>query len=76
MINVTTLILKLSISHFLDGDVPRSASNGVYISQLIRYAGASGCVADFGARGGLLTRRLLGQGCRCRGLRRAFSKFC
>ena len=26
------LILKLSISHFLDGDVPRSTSYGVYIS--------------------------------------------
>ena len=35
MINVATLILKLSTSHFLDGDVPRSTSYGVYISQLI-----------------------------------------
>ena len=32
MINVKTLILKLSISHFLDGDVPRSTSYRVYIS--------------------------------------------
>ena len=60
---------------FLDGGVPRSASYGVYVSQLIRFAGASGCVAGFSARGGLLTRRLLGQGCRCHRLRRAFSKF-
>ena len=47
MINVTTLILKLSISHFLDGDVPRSTSYGVYISQLIRFARASSYVVDF-----------------------------
>ena len=35
---------------FLDGDVPRSTSNGVYISQLIRIAGASSYVADFNTR--------------------------
>ena len=37
MIDVTTLILNC---HFpiLDGDVPRSTSYGVYISQLIRFA--------------------------------------
>ena len=28
---------------FLDGDVPRSTSYGVYISQLIRFARASCC---------------------------------
>ena len=32
---------------FLDGDVPRSTSYGVYISQLIRFASASSYVADF-----------------------------
>ena len=31
---------------FLDGDVPRSTSYGVYISQLIRFARASSHVAD------------------------------
>ena len=40
MINVTTLILKLSISLFLDGDAPRSTSYVVPISQLIRFARA------------------------------------
>ena len=60
---------------FLDGDVPRSASYGVCVSRLVRFAGASGCVADFGARSVLLTRRLLGQGCRCHRLRKTFSKF-
>ena len=60
---------------FLDGDVPRSASCGVCVSRLVRFARASGCVAGFGARGGLLARRLLKQGCRCRRLREAFSGF-
>ena len=32
---------------FLDGDVPRSASCGVYISQLIRFARVSSHVDDF-----------------------------
>ena len=32
---------------FLDGDVPRSTSYGVYISQLIPVAGASSYVTDF-----------------------------
>ena len=34
---------------FLDGDVPRSISYGVYISQLIRFARVSSQVADFNA---------------------------
>ena len=60
---------------FLDGDVPRSASCGVCVSRLVRFAGASGCVADFGARGGLLAHRLLEQGYRFHRLRKTFSKF-
>ena len=35
---------------FLDGDVPRSISYGVYISQLIRFARVSSHVVDFNAR--------------------------
>ena len=35
---------------FLDSDVPRSTSYGVYISQLIRFARVSRHVADFNAR--------------------------
>ena len=61
---------------FLDGDVPRSASYGVYISQLIRFARVSGHVDDFNTRNRVLAAELLGQGCRCRGLRGAFSGFC
>ena len=41
---------------FLDGDVPRSTSYGVYISQLIRFARASSYVADFNTRNKLLTQ--------------------
>ena len=60
---------------FLDGGVPRSATCGVYISQLVRFAGVSGRVVDFNARGGGLAARLLQRGCRCRGLRKTFSGF-
>ena len=49
---------------FLDGDVPRSTSNGVYISQLIRFARASSHVADFNTRNKLLAQKLLKQGYR------------
>ena len=35
---------------FLDGDVPRSTSYGVYISQLIRFARVSSHVDDFKGR--------------------------
>ena len=35
---------------FVDGDVPRSISFGVYIPQLIRFARAYSCVADFNTR--------------------------
>ena len=60
---------------FLDGDVPRSTSYGVCVSRLVRFAGASGCVAGFGTRGGLLTQKLLGQGYRYHKLRKTFSEF-
>ena len=35
---------------FLDGDVPRRTSYGVYISQLIRFARASSNESDFSCR--------------------------
>ena len=60
---------------FLDGDVPRSTSCGVYISQLIRFARVSSHVVDFNARNKSLTAKLLRQGCRCHGLRWTFSRF-
>ena len=47
---------------FLVGDVPRSTSYGVYISQLIRFARASSYVSDFNTRNKLLTQKLRKQG--------------
>ena len=60
---------------FLDGDVPRSTSYGVYISQLIRFARASTYVADFNTRNKLLTQKLHEQGYRYHKLRKTFFKF-
>ena len=74
MIIVTTLILKLSISHILDGDVPSSTSNGVFNSQLIRFARASSHVTDFNTRNKLINQNLLKQGHRYHKLRKAFFK--
>ena len=47
---------------FLDGDVPRSTSYGVYISQLIRFARVSSHVDEFNTRNKVLTAKLLRQG--------------
>ena len=60
---------------FLDSDVPPSASYGVYISQLIRFARVSSHVDDFNTRNKVLTAKLLRQGYRYHKLREAFSKF-
>ena len=60
---------------FLDGDVPRSTSYGVYISQLVRLARVSNHVDDFNTRNKVLTAKLLRQGYRYHKLRKAFSKF-
>ena len=60
---------------FLNGDVPRSTSYGVYISQLIRFARVSSHVADFNARNKSLTAKLLQQGYRYHKLQKTFSKF-
>ena len=60
---------------FLDGDVPRSTSYGVYISQIIRFARASSYVADFITRNKLLTQKLLKQGYQYHKLCKTFSKF-
>ena len=60
---------------FLDGDVPRSTSYGVYISQLIRFARASRYVTNFNTHNKLLTQKLLKQGYRYRKLRKPFLNF-
>ena len=59
----------------LDGDVPRTTSYGVYISQLIRFARASSDVKDFNDRNRHITCKLLQQGYRYHKLRNFFVKF-
>ena len=49
---------------FLDGDVPRSPSYGIYISQRIRFARVCSNVDDFNSRNLFLTAKLLKQGYR------------
>ena len=44
---------------FSDGNVPRSTSYGVYISQHIRFARASSYVTALSARNKLLAQKLL-----------------
>ena len=56
MINVMTLISIYVVNFpFLDGDVPRRPSYGVYISQLIRFARVCSHVDDFNTRNKCLT---------------------
>ena len=61
---------------FLDGDVPRSPSYGVYISQLIRFSRVCSIVDYFNNRNLFLTAiELLKQGYRYHKIRKAFSNF-
>ena len=60
---------------FLDGDVPRSTSYGVYISQLIRFARVSSHVDDFNTRNKVLTAKLLRLRYRYHNIRKAFPIF-
>ena len=57
---------------FLDGDVPRSPSYGLYISQLICFARVCSNVDDFNSRNLFLTAKLLKQGYRYNKIRKAF----
>ena len=59
---------------FLDGDVPRSPSYDVYISQLIRFAIVCSKIDDFNNRTLFLIAKLLKQGYRYHKIRKAFSK--
>ena len=60
---------------FLDGDVPRSTSYRVFISQLSRFARTSSYVVDFNTCNKLLTQKLLKQCYRYHKLQKTFSKF-
>ena len=60
---------------YLDWDVPRRASYGVYISHLIWFASVSSHVTDLNIRNKVLTAKHLNQGYRYNKLRKAFSIF-
>ena len=57
---------------FIDGDVRRSPSYGVYLSQLIRFARVCSRVDDFNNRNTICLQRLLKQGYQYHKLRKAF----
>ena len=60
---------------FLNRDVPRRPSYGVYISQILKFARVCSHVEYFNARYKCLTAKLSNQGYRYHKLRKAFSKF-
>ena len=60
---------------FFDGDVPRSTSYDVYISQLIRFARASSHVADFNTRNKLLTQTFKNKAIRILNFAKPFLNF-
>ena len=60
---------------FLDGDVSRRPSYGVYITKLIIFARVCSQVDDFNTHNKCLTTKLLKHGYRYHKLRKAFSKF-
>ena len=74
MINGTIFYFDIVSFPFLDGDVPRRTSYGIYISQ-IRFARASSNLNDFNYRNKALTAKLLRLGYRYFKLRKAFSTF-
>ena len=67
--------MKSSHNNFLEGDVPRRTSYGVYITQLIRFARVSSNLSDFNCSNIALAAKLLRQSYRYFQLREAFLKF-
>ena len=66
---------KIVFFPFVDGDVLRSSSWGVYISQSIHFARVCSNVDDFNNRNLLLTAKLLKQGYRYHKIRKECVKF-
>ena len=75
MINEMSFYFDIVNFPFLDGDVPRSTSYGVYVSQRIRFARVSKHVDDFNTHNKVLAAKLLRQGYRYHKICKAFSKF-
>ena len=69
------MILIIVNFPFLEGDVPRRTSYGMYISQLTHFARASSSVSDFNCHNKALTARLLRQGYRCHKFGKMFSLY-
>ena len=72
---VSSKIYEILNFPFLDGDIPRSISCGVYISQLIRFERVCSNVDEFNNRNLFKTAILLKQGYEYHKIRKAFSKF-
>ena len=60
---------------FLDGDISRAPSYGVYISHLTRFARVSSHIVNFNFRNKILTAKLHNQGHRYHKFRKKISKF-
>ena len=65
--------VKIGNFPFLYGDIPRSSSYGVYISQLIRFVRVCSNVSEFINMNQLMTVKLLKQGYRYHNIRKVFS---
>ena len=59
---------------WLSGDVPKVPYDGVYISQLVRFARCCTSISDFNSKNIQLTSKLLTQGYRYHKLRKIFGK--
>ena len=70
-----TISILIPVFQFLDGDVPRRTSYGVYISQFIHFARASSHPSDFNCRKKSLMTSSLNRAIVIIKLRKAFSKF-
>ena len=60
---------------WLSGDVPRLPSDGVHISQLVRFARCCTSVSDFHSKNLQITSKLSTKGYRYHKLRKSFGKF-
>ena len=74
-VRITSWITLVVNFPFLDGDVPRHPSFGVYIHQLIRFARVCSHVDDYNTRNKCLTAKFLKQGYQYHKLRKVSSNF-
>ena len=72
-LQVCTNVLTNELFPFFDGDASLSSSDGLYISQLSRFARACSNVDDFNNRNKVLTSKLLKQGYQYHKPRKAYA---